>query len=202
MIYMPQTMPTRSRTPRTIYLTIALAVMFACSAAHGQSGHMSGLKVGMSSAGHVRIGDTKLGHDNSLTVGFFGDMPAGDYFSYGMAVDLLWMDWSGGAESFDLPRSEALLDASLNFKACVSCLDGQLTFRPGVGIGYGVMRRRAVLNGTNYLTLKAFIETIYALPGDHGVLAEVGVWQAPSGGDDDTLVHIGPLLLLRVGFVF
>jgi len=119
-----------------------------------------------------------------------------------MAVDLLWMDWSGGAGSFNLPQSEALLDASLNFKANVPCLDGQLMIRPGVGIGYGVMRRRAALKGTNYLTLKAFVETIYSLPKDRGILAEIGVWQAPNGGDDDTLVHIGPLLLLRVGFVF
>jgi hypothetical protein len=202
MTHMLQTALIQRRIQWAIIFTIVLPIMFASSAVHCQPSPVSGVKIGMSSAGDVRIDDAELTHSNSLTVGFFGDLPWGDHFSYGMAVDLLWMNWSGGAESFDLPRSEALLDVSLNFKGEVSCFDDQLAVRPGVGIGFGTMRRRATLNGTNYLTLKAFVETIYSLPGDRGILAEIGVWQAPSGGDDDTLVHIGPLLLLRFGFIF
>jgi hypothetical protein len=202
MIRILRTMPTRPRIHQVYSLLPALIILFMSPTAHSQPAPVSGVKIGISSAGDVRIDDAELTHSNSLTVGFFGDLPWGDHFSYGMAVDLLWMNWSGGAESFDLPRSEALLDVSLNFKGEVSCFDDQLAVRPGVGIGFGTMRRRATLSGTNYLTLKAFVETIYSLPGDRGILAEIGVWQAPSGGDDDTLVHIGPLLLLRFGFIF
>ena len=164
----------------------------------------TGVKLGLVGSGHVDIADREADQVSSLTGGVFFDLPFGSRLLYGLSADFFSMSWESENPPFPFEESEWLLDLGVNLKGNFVSELRAFGFRPGIGVGFGVLRRMemAKVAGSTYLTLKAFLEVVYSTPSDFLFLVDGGVWYAPSGGDTDTDVKVGPLVFLRAGVMF
>jgi len=160
------------------------------------------VKVGLIGSGSVDIDGVEIDHSTGYSLGLGYDFPAGERGHYGFSVDLHRMKWSGETEHFDGQDAETLLDIGLTWKYILIMSEDRFAVRPGLGVGFGTVRRRQALNGTNYLTLKLYSEFIYSTSGTVGFLIEVGGFYTPTGGDSETSIRIGPLPYLRAGVLF
>ena len=167
----------------------------------GEPSNWTGAKLGLLMSGTADIDEIEVDQKSSFSFSLFSDFTFGDYFHYGIAMDIMRMDWSADKDELQLDEAETMLDMSLNVKATLPFAGNRIALRPGVGIGYGVMRRREAFNGTNYLTLKAYAE-LAVMIGEKAILIDAGVWNAPTGGDSDTDITIGPLGFVRAGIAF
>jgi len=164
----------------------------------------TGVKVGLIGSGEVKVSGEIIDQNASFMAGFFFDLPFGSKFHYGLSADFVNMNWQAAGTDRDFKESRGLLDLGINLKGNFVGEDSPVGLRPGVGIGFGVLRGMddAGIGGSTYLTLKAFAEIVYFTPGDLIFLFDAGVWYAPSGGDNALDIAIGPLVFLRGGVVF
>jgi len=162
----------------------------------------TGVKVGYLGSGEVDLPGQNADQRSSFTAGLFFDFPFGASMHYGVSADLLRMDWKADGASYRFEEQEMLLDVGVNFKATIMSENGSLALRPGVGVGFGALRRMDNFSGSNYLTMKAFSELVYFTAGDVSFLVDAGVWYAPNGGDNEHDIKIGPLFTLRFGIMF
>jgi len=189
----------------SLYLFLVLICgtgVFASDYEEGES--YTGVKLGLVGSGQVDIADREADQVSSLTGGVFFDLPFGSRLLYGLSADFFSMSWESENPPFPFEESEWLLDLGINLKGNFVNESSAFGFRPGVGVGFGVLRRMemAGVAGSTYLTLKAFLEVVYSTPGDLSFLVDGGVWHAPSGGDNATDVKVGPLVFLRAGVMF
>ena len=181
-------------------MQLSAATARADSFAPGDS--YTGIKVGYIGTGDVDLEGQKADQRSSFGAGLFFDFPFGNRMHYGVSGDLLRMNWKADGARYRFEEQEMMLDVGVNFKATLMSENGPVAVRPGVGIGFGALRRMADFSGSNYLTLKAFTEVVFFTPGDVAFLVDGGVWYAPSGGDNDHDIKIGPLLVVRFGIMF
>ena len=181
---------------------ISTTGLFASDFEEGDS--YTGIKLGMIGPGQIDIAGREADQNASFTGGVFFDLPFGAHLHYGLSADFFSMSWQSESDPFPFEESEWLLDLGINLKGNFVGESSAFGFRPGVGVGFGVLRRMemAGVAGSTYLTLKAFLEVVYSTPGDLSFLLDGGVWHAPSGGDNDTDVRVGPLVFLRAGVMF
>ncbi|MBD3258094.1 hypothetical protein GF377_06640 [candidate division GN15 bacterium] len=193
---------------RRIQLT---ALIIACSVAVAgpvwsvdlvEPTNWTGFKAGVLLDGDVELGDATVDQETSFLLQAFYDFPFGDNVFYGLGADILGMKWRGETDEQRVDETELLLDVGLHFKALLRPFGNRFAVRPGGGIGYGVMRRLENLNGSNFLTLKAYVEFVYQFDTERVILIDVGVWDAPTGGDAETDITIGPLAFVRAGIAF
>ena len=187
----------------TALLAVVLAGLEPAAAydyAEGDS--YTGVKVGMLGAGEVDLTGETADQKAGFGAGVFFDFPAGTHLHYGASVDLFSVHWKANTDTYSFDATELMMDIGINVKAMLGRENGSFALRPGLGIGFGVLRRMADFNGSNYLTLKAFAEMVYFTPGTIALLLDSGVWYAPSGGDNDHDIKIGPLFYLRAGVMF
>ena len=164
---------------------------------------LTGIKVAWMSSGTVEIDNVEGDSKSSFGAGIFFDFPYGPSVTYGFALDVLRMDWEVATEPEALDEARTMLDLSLNFKATLAGGENaRWLFRPGVAVGFGALQRFQRLSGSNYLTLKAMGELHYLTAGNFNFVLDATFWHAPSGGDRDRDVKVGPLLLVRFGIVF
>jgi hypothetical protein len=185
-----------------LYLLVCLAPLVAQAADISEPSNWTGGKIGWLASGTVELDEFEVDQENSFLFGFFSDFPMGKSFHYGVAMDLLRMDWSSDSTGARVDESELMLDLSLNVKGMLRLPGNRVAIRPGAGVGYGVMRRREALNGTNYLTLKAYTELVIAIGAERVIILDAGVWSSPTGGDSETSIKVGPLFFVRGGFSF
>lgn len=164
----------------------------------------TGVKLGFVGSGQVDLGGRDADQSASLTGGLFFDLPFGSRLSYGLSADFFSMSWESEEAPFPFEESAWLLDLGVTLKGNFVSESSAIGFRPGIGVGIGVLPRMETANvaASNYVTLKAFLEVIYSTPGDLSFLIDVGVWHAPSGGDNATDIKVGPLVFLRAGVMF
>ena len=189
----------------TIGLCLVLfSVVSLCASDFEEGGSYTGVKLGMVGSGHVNIAGREADQAASFTGGVFFDLPFGNRLHYGLSADFFSMSWQSESYPFPFEESEWLLDLGINLKGNFVGESSAFGFRPGVGVGFGVLRRMEMANvaGSTYLTLKAFLEVVYSTPGDLSFLLDGGVWHAPSGGDNDKDIKVGPLVFLRAGVMF
>ena len=168
----------------------------------GEGEGYTGVKAGVIGSGEVKIEGEGVDQDAGVTFGLLFDFPYGRRMHYGAAVEFLQMNWNAGSRSFRFSQSELLMDIGITMKAMFPCAGTRFVVRPGVGIGFGMLRRMGSFNGSNYLTLKVFSEFIYFFEDLPAFLIDGGVWYAPTGGDINSDITIGPLLFLRLGVLF
>jgi hypothetical protein len=162
----------------------------------------TGIEAGFLGSGRVELTGERADQRFSYGAGIFFDFPFGAHMHYGVSADLLQMNWSAKSRSYDFEQREMMLDVGINFKATLTAENSPIALRPGIGVGFGALRRLDGFSGSNYLTLKAFSELVYFTPGDLAFLVDGGVWYAPTGGDNDHDITIGPLMILRFGIMF
>ena len=170
----------------------------------GSGIHHTGFKFGLIGSGSVGFGDRGIKQRVGPSAGFFFDQPFGPRLHYGLSMDLHKMSWRRQMPANRWDQSEWLLDLGVNLKGNLLSENSPLDLRPGVGAGVAFLGRMesAGVSGSNYLTLRAFVELIFVSASDLMGMLEGGVWYAPSGGDNASDLSIGPLWTLRFGVMF
>ena len=185
-----------------IVCTLVMMVSVTSAGELSEGENFTSVKLGMIGSGTVDIDGVDVDHSTGYSIGLGYDFPLGERGHYGISIDLHRMKWSGETERFDGQDAETLLDLGLTWKYMLIMSEDRFAVRPGVGIGFGTLRRRQALSGTNYLTLKMNLEIIYASPWGMGLLVEAGGFYTPTGGDSETDIKIGPLPFIRAGVLF
>jgi hypothetical protein len=165
----------------------------------------TGVKLGLVNSGEVDIDGGRADFARDLTGGVFFDFPLGSRFHYGLSADYFAMKWRAENDRHQFDVSEYLIDLGVNLKLSLSGGNSPFIVRPGIGIGFGWVPELegAGLGSSTYTTLKVSVEVAYfGGRGGLGLVADGGVWYAPSGGDNELDVRIGPLVFLRGGLMF
>jgi len=185
--------------------TIVLWVSSSAMASDYEFGESyTGFKFGLVGSGRVELRRFDIDQRAGMSAGFFFDLPFGSRLHYSFAADLLKMSWRGQRNSFRWDESEWLLDLSVNLKGNLFSANSPIGLRPGLGVGVAILGKMETTGvaGSSYVTVKTFTELVFMSSSDLVGLIEGGVWYAPSGGDSNSDLTIGPLLMLRAGVMF
>jgi hypothetical protein len=185
--------------------TIVLCAVSSAPASDYEFGESyTGLKFGLIGSGSVDLRSYNIDQRAGMSAGFFFDQPFGSRLHYSFSGDLMKMSWRGKRQTYRWDESEWLLDLSVNLKGNLFSSNSPVGLRPGLGVGVAVLGKmeEAGVAGSSYITVKAFTELVFTSSGDLTGLIEAGIWYAPSGGDANSDLTIGPLLLLRAGVMF
>lgn len=151
-----------------------------------------GLKAGIVTPGCIYVDDSDcIDGEVSYSVGGFLDYPLSPRLFGGLALDL------HGVSAENSDDTETLLGVSLTLKADIP--QDALTFRPGVGLGFG--RVDFGQETSQHLTLQGLVDLVFPRP-DMSFLVEVSVYASPAGGTDCCDVTFGPGGTLRAGIIF
>lgn len=139
---------------------------------------------------YVEEADAFFDIDMSFGVAGSVDTRLGEKLLGGVFLDVL----SVGA--YD--ESAMMVEAGAALKAVFGGGGSKLTWRPGIGLGYGTLGGVGALESTHYFTVRGTVEAV--LPS--GWVAEAVLYGAPTGGNADFTVTYGPLFQLRFGRIF
>ena len=78
-------------------------------------------------------------------------------------------------------------------------INGRIQIRPAGGIGYAMRNEIMYIEETSYLTLQFFNDMVIVLNSKIGILWDIGLFWALSGGNDEYDISGGPFLLTRIG---
>ncbi len=133
--------------------------------------------------------NTKIG----ASFGLFVDFPVARKVKTGISFDLF--------NIIALGNTGYLVDGSWTLKYVQSWPHTGIALKPSASIGVGLMPKTGYMKDTIYLTTKAWLEFHFLLSRNRAFLFEVGVFNAPNGGDSEIDVKIGPAIFVRVGYV-
>ena len=153
-----------------------------------------GVKLGLISPGTWFVGDFEYDPDMGYSIGGFLDYKLGPKISGGIDLDL------NGFNAYE--TSSNLINFGITLKAILYSETSNLTFRPGIGIGYGTIGKMDIYESSSYFMLKGGVEMVYSAPGGLSWLGELALIGSPDGGNDDIEMYLGTGFLLRAGLVF
>jgi len=183
---------------KTLLLALAASIAFGAADAFGgdirTKSTSYGLKAGMISPGIWYVGDFEYEPDASYTFGGFIDHQLGPKISGGVSLDI------HGFSAYE--ESNNLIDLGITIKAMLFSEGSQFTFRPGIGIAYGTLGKMGIYESSTYMLLKGGLEVIISTSGNISWLGEIGLFGAPTGGNDDADMYLDTGLLARAGIVF
>lgn len=168
---------------------------------------LSGIKAGLFGGGTIELGPkhareftNELRTSDSYSLGVFFEQPVYRHLRAAVSIDIHDVKQDIWIGSF----SETLIDLGLGLKMGGVTSDGRLGLRPGLTMGFGYLRDvdRLGLEPTTYLTVKAYSEFVFYTAGGTGLLFELGLFWAPSGGNGDVRMAAGPMALMRFGLLF
>lgn len=94
------------------------------------------------------------------------------------------------------------IDVGLSLKYHIYDDKGRVSHKPGVGVGYAHLAIIGQLERTDYMTVRAFWETIFFTEGRHAWILEGVVYAAPVGGNSEVRITYGPVVQLRFGVLY
>lgn len=156
-----------------------------------------GIKGGIITPGTVYLNDNfEIDTDLSYSVGGFLDYRLAPKLTGGLAIDF------NNISLFEV--SNTLLDMGFTLKALVGSNTGRITFKPGIGFGFGlgISSDLEDVEGSKYFTGRAITEVAIALRGKTSLLIEGNLYFSPAGGNDEYDITFGPMFLIRGGFAF
>jgi hypothetical protein len=164
----------------------------------------TGFKFGLIGSGSIDLDKHTIDQRSGLSAGFFFDQPFSSRLHYSISVDVHKMTWREQLPTYRWDESEWLLDLGVNLKRNLLHENSTVGLRPGIGAGVAFLGKMetAGVAGSSYVTLRAFTELVFMSSSDLMGLIEIGIWYAPSGGDNNSDLSLGPLWLLRGGVMF
>jgi hypothetical protein len=153
-----------------------------------------GFKVGLITPGIWYVGDYEYEPDAGYTLGGFLDYKLGPKISGGLALDI---------HKFNAyEESGTLFDIGVTLKALIYGANSKFVFRPGFGIGYGMLGEMGIYESSTYMLLKGNVEMVILRPSGFSWLVDLGIMGAPTGGNNDADMYLDPGLFVRAGLVF
>ncbi len=95
-----------------------------------------------------------------------------------------------------------LFDISLNLKRAFFSPASLVSFRPGIGIGYGYLAQFREYNSSNYLILKAGLEVLFFNTDQVAYCLELSFIGSPLASDGVSDYRLGITPIIRAGLLF
>ncbi len=183
------------KTLQTLFLALLFLAGPALAADVREDPTVYGAKLGLFSHGTFHVGSYELDSGTGMSLGGFLDYLVSPKLSGGLYLDL--------SKFSAYQRSSTLMDIGVTLKALVYKDDSDLTFRPGIGLGYGHLGGvGGLISGSSYLMVKATLEATLPTENDLCWLGELGVVGGASGGNSEYDMSFGPGFTLRAGAIF
>jgi hypothetical protein len=184
-------------------IPLFLAVLFLAASASAQNlvqqkfgkwhRGLFGLRAGIINSGTFTANGHEYDANVALTGGVLFDFPLTRTSTFGFTADLI------DFQIFD--KRQKALDVGVAFKYAIYRQYAKMALKPGLGVGYTYLAHIEFLDPTGYLTLKAFLESVFYVDRRFAWLADFGVFWAPVGGNRDYDISYGPVVMLRFGVV-
>lgn len=160
-----------------------------------------GVKIGTFGGGDIKLDGPspikKWETKGALGIGVFLDFYLFSKFIVAPTIDI------NGIKTWEGAETEYMLNPSLSLKYVLRARGSSFAFRPGIGIGYGLLTKTQPVGDSSYLTVAYSLETVVYTSPRFGLLAELKLFTAPSGGDGETdMTTDGAILVARVGILF
>lgn len=180
-----------------LYLIMAPAILISITAAavsaddSGPFKGTFGVKFGYYGQGTMTIDENEYETKDGFCFGGSLDFPITGKFYLGTAID---------AAQFKMwNHTEYLLNGGMLLKMRIPTKSGGIQFRPAAGIGYAMLNEIGWVDETDYFTLQIINELVAVVNNKIGVLWDIGLFWALSGGNDEHDISGGPFLLVRMG---
>lgn len=164
-----------------------------------------GLKYGMLGGGYIKVENVsdKFEKESGQSLGILLDYPIKRRLHFGIFADLHSIVITFKPLHVNVNKdSETLLEVGAMLKYLIPTGQGKFSLRPGVGGGYGILRNMPYIGNSNYWTFRSTMEFIVKIGRTTDIAAELGIWSAPSGGNDELDITSKAKLLLRFGLLF
>ncbi len=156
-----------------------------------------GVKGGLITGGEFWVEDYPydMESDMSFSFGSYLDHKLGEKITGGLYLD---------AHNLAVyEESSLLLDMGITIKALLGGKSSNLTFKPGIGFGYGMLGEiEGLVDGSNYFLLRGGCDVVVSTSSSLSWLGEVTIMGAAVGGNDDFDMGFGPMFLIRGGLAF
>ncbi|MFZ1683384.1 MAG: hypothetical protein WAU88_04555 [Candidatus Zixiibacteriota bacterium] len=100
-----------------------------------------------------------------------------------------------------LDTGQYLFDLGLNLRRSYFVESARVSFRPGIGVGFGYLANFREYDPTGYLLLKGGLELIFFSDDKVAYLFELQVMGAPLGGRPGQQFRLNPMMVGRVGLL-
>jgi len=183
---------------RTLLLLLA-SHLILCSSSLGISPYapkgkgLVGPKIGILGRANIEAGDETFTSNINISLGLFFDVPVVAGFYSGIAVDFHNIEV--------LDQQQFFLDISIPLKFSIPFDRPGIVVKPVVAFGWGHLAGITFMKATNYLTVKVSVELHYLMPKKRAWVFELGVFDAPVGGNSHTDSSVGLAPLFRIGYV-
>lgn len=152
-----------------------------------------GLKIGLASRANIR-GDLHLRTEIGSSAQVYADFPLFSDFFFTTAFDFYYVEI--------VRQNDIMIEGSLGLKKSFALSRANMKLIPGASLGYAYLPEIGVMNSTDYIVLKLFFESHFAIDPRKAWVAEVAVLGAPWGGNPTYDISYGPAFLVRVGLAF
>lgn len=184
---------------KRILLLLLASHLLLCSSSSAISPYapkgkgLVGPKIGIMGRADIDAGDQTFTSEINVSLGLFFDVPVVGGFYSGIAVDFHNIEV--------LDQQQFLLDISIPLKFSIPFDRPGIIVKPVVAFGWGHLADIGFMSPTDYLTVKVLIELHYLMPKKRAWVFDLGVLNAPIGGNSHIESSVGPALLFRVGYV-
>ena len=182
---------------KRILLLLLASHLILCSSSSGISPYapkgkgLVGPKLGILGRANVDAGDETFTSKINVSLGLFFDVPVAGGFYSGIAIDFHNIQV--------LDQQQFFLDVSIPLKFSIPIDRPGIIVKPVVAVGWGHLAGITFMKATDYLTVKGLVELHYLMPKKRAWVFELGVFDAPVGGNSHTDSSVGPAPFLRVG---
>jgi hypothetical protein len=184
---------------KRIFILLLASHLILCSTLLGISPYapkgkgLVGPKIGILGRANIEAGDETFTSKINVSLGLFFDVSVAGRLYSGVAVDFHNIEV--------LDQQQFFLDISIPLKFSIPFDHPGIIVKPVVAVGWGHLAGITFMKATNYLTLKASVELHYLMPKKRAWVFELGVFDAPVGGNSHTDSSVGLAPLFRVGYV-
>ncbi len=134
--------------------------------------------------------ETKVGLSGQV----FVDMPLTSKGLIGITIDL---------HDINVRRHrQVVLDVGMTLKFPIYGKRNRPAVRPGIGVGYAMLAKVSDIESSTYLSVRALCEMVFYSDRKFAWVGELAVYGYPTGGNYDSDISYGPVVLIRLGVVY
>jgi hypothetical protein len=152
-----------------------------------------GVKVGVISRVNIR-GDLNLHTEIGSTGQVFMDFPMFSSLYLSTSIDFYYVEI--------VRQNDVMIEGTAGFKYLFNLPRANMQLKPGLAIGYAYLPEIGVMESTDYITFRAYLEAHFPIDGRKAWVAEFAIMGAPTGGNAALDLSYGPGFMIRGGLAF